>query len=426
MKHRQGRLLMGCSADDFTGAGDVASFLATGGARCLLFSGVPSSDYVLPDGYDAVVIALKTRSVKPASAVAEMGAAFRRLSDEGAEKLYFKYCSTFDSTKEGNIGPVLDSLLETYGLRYTTLCPALPLNRRTVRDGRLYVDDIPLDQSHMRNHPLNPMWDSYIPDLMQSQSRYPCHVLDHKTLSSGDGAVRQRINDLLAKEEKFYLVLDCFEPDHSVKLAGLFADLPLNSGGSSFAGDIFRTLKPEGGSCVRSAAHQSRGLILSGSCSQATLGQVRHFREHGGASFMVDPVRLLEGSLSLDEIWSFVERQDGDVLVYSSQEHTEIRKNQELSGSAEISKLLEGTMAALGSRAASAGIKNIVVAGGETSGAVAGALNCSVYEIGPSVDPGVPILYPPDLAEMQIVLKSGNFGEENFFTKALAMMRKAI
>ena len=423
MEREQRRLLIGCVADDFTGASDAASFLANNGAQCLLFSGVPNRDYALPGGYDAVVVALKTRSVKPALAVTETGAAFRWLSNEGAEKLYFKYCSTFDSTKEGNIGPVLDSLLETYDLCYTTLCPALPVNNRTVRDGHLYVNGIPLDQSHMKHHPLNPMWDSFIPNLMQPQSKYPSHVLDHKTLTLGDEAVRRHIEDLLAKGEKFHLILDCLERDHGVKLAGLFADLPLNSGGSSFVGEIFRTLKPCAKSRVRSTAYQGRGLILSGSCSEATLGQVRYFLKHGGASFMIDPVKLAEGSLTLDEIWSFIETRSGDVLVYSSQDHSDVKRNLELSGAA-VSELLEQTMANLGSRAASYGIKNIVVAGGETSGAVTRALNYSAYEIGASVDPGVPILYPLYFSEMQIVLKSGNFGGEDFFVKALAMMRK--
>jgi len=417
----QNGLLLGCAADDFTGASDLASFLSANGARCLLLNEVPGIGYSLPDGYDAVVIALKTRSAKPEISVAEMRAAFRWLLDQGAKKLYFKYCSTFDSTKDGNIGPVLDSLLETYDLRYITLCPALPVNKRTVRGGRLYVDGIPLEQSHMKNHPLNPMWDSYIPNLMQPQSKYPCYVLDLAKLLSGNEAVKHYIDDLLEKEKRFYLVLDCLDHEHSVKLADLFANLQINSGGSSFGGDIFRALNPCGKLQTRSTSFQGKGLIFSGSCSKNTLEQVCYFQKHGGASFMMSPSRLMDGSLSLDEIWSFIENHDTDILVYSSQEHAEVKKNQEIGG-AKISEILEEAMAVLGSRAVAAGIKNIVVAGGETSGAVTRALNCTAYEIGVSIDPGVPILYPLSLNGVQLTLKSGNFGGENFFVKALAMM----
>ena len=415
-------MLVGCVADDFTGASDAASFLSVNGARCLLFNEVPDTGYTLPDGYDAVVVALKTRSTRPDTAIGQMKAAFRWLSDQGAKKLYFKYCSTFDSTRDGNIGPVLDSLLETYDLRYTTLCPALPVNKRTVYGGRLYVDGIPLEKSHMKNHPLNPMWDSYIPNLMRPQSSYPSYVLGISDLNSGNEAVKCFVDDLLEKEKRFYLALDCLEPEHSVKLASLFADLPLNSGGSSFLGDIFHVLKPSGNLHVRSSKFRGKGLILSGSCSQATLRQVSYFQKHGGISFMLEPNGLLNGTLSLDEIWSFIEAHSTDVMVYSSQEYPEVKKNQEIGGS-KTSEILEEAMAALGKRAAAAGIKNIVVAGGETSGAVTRALNCTAYEIGANIDHGVPILLPLGLSGMQLVLKSGNFGGENFFVKALAVMK---
>jgi uncharacterized protein YgbK (DUF1537 family) len=417
----QAGLAVGCAADDFTGAGDAASFLAESGARCLLLNGVPEKDP--PEGYDAIVIAMKTRSLEPRTATERMERAFRWLADRGAEKLYFKYCSTFDSTRKGNIGPVLDSLLETRGLRCATLCPALPVNGRTVRGGRLYVNGLPLDQSPMKDHPLNPMWDSFIPNLMRPQSKYPAFVLERELLRSGSETVRKRVRERVSGEKHFYLVPDYFEPGDGKTIAELFSDIPLHSGGSAFAADLFRALRADRPPISRAPAPRApgRGLVLAGSCSEATRRQIRHFAEHGGAAFEADPSRLMDGSLSPGEIEAFVERQKRDALVYSAQEPSKVQENREQRGE-RVSEVVEELMASLAKRAVAAGVRKLVVAGGETSGAVARTLGCAAYEIGLSLAPGVPVLSPLDLPGMSVVFKSGNFGGEDFFVEALAAM----
>lgn len=223
-------LRIGCIADDFTGGGDAASFLAGGGLKTLLLIWPFSCEH-LPEDCDAVVIALKSRSVPADQAVADSLAAINWLQAHHVRKLYFKYCSTFDSTPRGNIGPVSDALLETLEQPYTVLCPSLLSNGRAVRDGVLYVNGIPLAQSPMRSHPLNPMWDSDIRVLMQAQSRYPCFVVP-EALCRDPAALAGRIHALQQKHRHFYLIPDYFEPTHGAEIARAFAPLPLWTGGS--------------------------------------------------------------------------------------------------------------------------------------------------------------------------------------------------
>jgi uncharacterized protein YgbK (DUF1537 family) len=239
-------------------------------------------------------------------------------------------------------------------------------------------------------------------------------------------AVRDRIRELTHEKKRFYILPDYSEPEDGRTIAELFSDLPFHSGGSAFAADLFRVLQGKCSSTSRDTVlHETRqaskGLVLAGSCSKTTLRQIHYFKKCGGAALELEPSKLIDGAISLNEIETFIQEQSGNILVFSSQEPAKVRENQKLKGK-QVSEVLEATMASLAKYAVNNGIRKLIVAGGETSGAAARALNCTTYAIGPSLAPGVPLLYPLDLPGVSIVLKSGNFGDEDFFVKALIAM----
>ena len=225
--------ILGCIADDFTGASDIASFLKKGGMSTVLFNGVPGKNE--EGDFDAAVIALKTRTQETESAVSDSLDALQWLKSKGCKHLYIKYCSTFDSTPKGNIGPIVDSALEIFNIPHTILCPALPVNGRTVDHGCLYVNGIPLQESHMKDHPLTPMWDCRIEELMRPQGKYPCLMLDREQMYAPDGAIKEKINTFAREHKHFYIVPDYTEQEDAERIISLFGNLPLLTGGSGIA-----------------------------------------------------------------------------------------------------------------------------------------------------------------------------------------------
>lgn len=427
MKTQPERILkIGCVADDFTGAADAASFLSSGGLNTLLLTQIPEHNVLVPiQSYDAVVIAQKTRSIPPAEAVAKVGAAFRWLSKQNTRQLYFKYCSTFDSTDKGNIGPVLDDLLETYRQSYTILCPALPINGRTVKNGELLVDGAPLHVSAMKNHPLTPMQESRLERLMSRQSRYPCFTLTHRQLSLPAAEIAAAAKKYAEQYRRFYWAVDYFTEEHGERIAELFGGLRLLSGGSGLLAPLGRRLALSGGQAARPPEiHGGQALILAGSCSQATLSQVETFIKNGGAAVKLEPERLLSGAQTSDDLWGFIERhRPSPALVYSSDANESVRRAQ-LLGKERVAAAVEKAMADLGRRAADSGFGALIVAGGETSGAVVQALGERAYSVGKSVAPGVPVLIPLRRRGLTLILKSGNFGAPDFFADALRFAAK--
>ncbi len=412
-----GKLLLGIVADDFTGASDAASFAAAAGLSTVLVNGVPKAELQLPTGTEVVVAALKSRTAPVEEAVSESLRAFKRLKEMGAEQLYFKYCSTFDSTDQGNIGPVIDAVMEHYGYDRTVLCPSLPVNGRTVRDGILYVNGVPLSESSMRNHPLTPMRKSRIRDLMAVQGKYPCIELSANA-------------DVPANTGTCYLVPDYYEETQGDRIAAQFGDLPFLTGGSGLVGALARRLaeyREAGGNVFGAADGQKpvfgKALLLAGSCSQATLGQIRQYQKSGGSSMQIHPAALLSGEENADTFWSWISEQKEIPLVYSSAEPEDLRKSQEL-GRELVAAAIEMLLAELAVRAAKEGYSRIIVAGGETSGAVTKALGYDAFRIGESVAPGVPVMTPLAAPEMRLVLKSGNFGQDDFFARAIRMTEK--
>ncbi len=413
-------MLLGCIADDFTGASDAASFLVKGGMQTLLLNGVPENineDDVAQA--DAVVIALKTRTQETISAVADSVSSIKWLKAHGAKHFYVKYCSTFDSTPEGNIGPINDAVMEYLQVDHTLLCPSLPVNGRIVKDGTLYVNGVPLAESHMKNHPLTPMHESNIVLLMNPQSKYASYELGTKQ------GWTEKIQQLQAEGKAFYLVPD-YETDEDAKnIVEFFGDEVLLTGGSGLLtawGEYLCHGKQEDEAAL--SGTEGQGLLLAGSCSKATLAQIAYSQKSGVASYKLKPAEILSGQQGLDDVREFIDSHPNEaVLIYSSEtpEYLESIRGTDLPA---FSAALEKMMADIAVMARDNGITRIIVAGGETSGAVTKALDYSAYWIGPSIAPGVPMMAPVEKQDLRLVLKSGNFGQEDFFQRALDLTGK--
>ncbi|MFR2997266.1 MAG: 3-oxo-tetronate kinase [Sellimonas intestinalis] len=425
MEKPKNRILLGCVADDFTGASDAASFLRNAGLRTLLMNEI-QKDFPVPEQTDAVVIALKSRTEVTDVAVHSTLEAIKWLENQGTEKFYFKYCSTFDSTKKGNIGPVADAIMEYLGETCTILCPALPVNGRIVRSGKLYVNGVPLDQSPMKNHPLTPMWDSRIKALIETQSKYHAYEWDTTDLNTSAELLRKKCLEI--PEDHFYIVPDYTCEQDGQKIADLFGHLRFLTGGSGILTHLGIRILQDAGIRTRtipenSEAADSKGVVIAGSCSIATLAQIQDFQEKGHPSFRIDPFALYNGTQTKQEIIDFVlSHPDNEVLIYSSDTSEKIKEVQKL-GTEIVAAMIERTLGSVANALLHKGYGRIVVAGGETSGAVTKVLGYDVFEIGDSVAPGVPIMIPVQNKHIRLVLKSGNFGQVDFFTRALEMTR---
>lgn len=414
-------ILWGCIADDFTGASDAASFFKKGGLKTVLCNGIPNENMIFDKDVKAVVIALKIRSAKKEESVREALAALKYLQQKGVRQFYFKYCSTFDSTPEGNIGPVADAILDALGETKSILCPALPENGRTVKMGRLYVNGVPLDESPMKDHPVNPMGDSEICALMEPQSKYPCINVDVEEMKEEDEEIWNRLNAFEDLNGKYYIVPDYADGDNAKRITELFGGLKFLTGGSGIIEYLAGKSRESGEAEKTENKTKGRALIIAGSCSVATRRQIDKFIAEGGAAFKINPIRLLYEKQTVNDMWNFVKENAGKaVLVYSSDTPENVKYNQR-HGAKEISESLEKAMAELAELAVENGYTRIISAGGETSGAIMKKLGFDSYIIGDSVDPGVPVMIPVQNRNLRVVLKSGNFGSDDFFIKAVKM-----
>jgi uncharacterized protein YgbK (DUF1537 family) len=412
-------MILGCIADDFTGAGDLASILTGQGMRTSLLTSI--SD-IRGARSDAGVVALKTRSIVPADAVQQSLEALRALKEAGCEQFYFKYCSTFDSTKDGNIGPVAEALLRELGAAKAVVCPAFPANGRTVYLGHLFVGDTLLSESSMRDHPITPMTDSNIRRWLGYQCQGPVSHIAHQFIAAGAEAITQRVG----AAPDGLIVCDAITDQDLRSIGRAAKDMALITGGSALAIGL-----PDN---FRSAGRLSRGhtdfktdrgpaLILAGSCSAATNAQVDRYRRANPA-FAIDGAALLAGYPVLEHADAFArEFQDRAPLIYSTITPDAVASGRVQADFGAASVAIEGLMANLALRARERGVTRLVVAGGETSGAVVEALCPGVMAVGPDVAPGVPLLAAGGIS---FALKSGNFGDENFFERALGMMDGTI
>ncbi len=416
-------MLLGCIADDFTGAGDIANTLARGGMRSRLFVGIPASD-ADADG-EAGVIALKSRSVPVAEAVEESLQALVWLRARGCRQFMFKYCSTFDSTPEGNIGPVAEALADALGAAGVVVCPAFPANGRSVYQGHLFVNDHLLSESGMQNHPLTPMTDPDLRRWLQLQSKARVGHVGHAVVNAGAEAVKSALQDAGARNEAL-VVVDAISEADLLTIGTAIAGAALFTGGSGVALGIpenFRRAGLIGTNAEEPSPVSGRALILSGSCSHATQGQVSRYAEDHPAH-CIDVAALLEGEPVEDNAFAFIEsHSDAIPLIYSTADGDKVTALQEKYGRDCVAELTEKLFGNLARRSLAVGVKRLVAAGGETSGAVIQALDLTSLRIGPEIAPGVPVLYADVAGEpLAITLKSGNFGDVNFFTTAPQVM----
>jgi uncharacterized protein YgbK (DUF1537 family) len=420
-------MLLGCIADDFTGATDLANMLVRGGMRTLQTIGIPADTAGLPQA-DALVVALKSRTIPAADAVAQSLAALDWLRERGCRQFLFKYCSTFDSTDAGNIGPVADALLVRLGADFTIACPAFPENRRTIYNGYLFVGPELLSESPMKDHPLTPMTDPSLVRVLARQTTGKVGLVPYAVVKNGARAIREAFARLRADGVR-HAIVDAIDDAHLAMIGEACADLALVTGGSGIAlglPDNFRRagLLARSGGAAAMPPVRGHAAVISGSCSQATQGQVAAMKARC-PSMRIDPKDLATGAPSVVDRavrWAATQIARGPVLVYSTAAPGDVQAAQEAVGRDRAAGLVEHALATIAKALVAHGVRRLVVAGGETSGAVVSALGVQALAIGPQIDPGVPWTFTVPGDPVALALKSGNFGAEDFFLKALGML----
>lgn len=420
-------VLLGCIADDSTGATDLANTLARGGMRTVLTIGLPEGP--LPDDAEAVVIALKSRTIPAADAIDQSLAALKALQGGGARQFLFKYCSTFDSTDAGNIGPVADALLSALGEDFTIACPAFPEAGRTIFRGHLFVNDALLSESGMEKHPLTPMTDPNLVRVLQRQTARKVGLVRYDTVQKGADAIRAAF-DAQRVEGRAMVIVDAISDQDLVTLGAACTDLRLITGGSGVALGLPENFRRQGllrfaGRAVELPKVGGGAAVLSGSCSRATNAQVAEWLKDGGAGFRIDPLDLANGVDLVGQAvtWARGRIEREPVLVYATAEPQAVAAVQAKLGVERAGTLVEDALAKISRELVKAGVRKVVVAGGETSGAVVRALGVRMLRIGPQIDPGVPwTLSVGAETDVALALKSGNFGTPDFFRKALRQL----
>ncbi|MEI5677030.1 four-carbon acid sugar kinase family protein [Mesorhizobium sp. CGMCC 1.15528] len=422
-------MLLGAVADDLTGATDLALTLSREGMRTVQTVGVPADDFDFGDA-EAVVIALKSRTIPAAEAIAMSLEAARLLKAHGAEQIIFKYCSTFDSTPQGNIGPVAEALLEELGGNLTLACPAFPTNGRTVYRGHLFVGDQLLSDSPMKDHPLTPMTDSDLVRVLQQQTTLPVGLVIHDAVSKGHEAVAAAFKAAASKGEKV-IIVDAITNDDLRAIGKAAADMTLITGGSGIAIGLPENFRRAGKLAPRQTAAAFAGpagpaVMLAGSCSTATRRQVETAIAAGTPAMKLDPLAIADGRNTADAVIDWVKANSSAAipLVYSSSDPEDVKKAQDVLGRDRAGAVVEHLLADVAIALRNDGYRRFLVAGGETSGAVVNGLGVEALFIGPEIDPGVPwTLSLGDEAPLALALKSGNFGSDDFFLKAWELMR---
>ena len=418
-------IALGCIADDFTGATDLAGLLARSGVRVSLRMGVPDEDPAKADPAPFEVIALKCRTAPVAEAVAECRAALAWLRAAGAERFFWKYCSTFDSTPRGNIGPVAEALMSDLGADQTIYCPAFPENGRSIFMGRLFVGEVPIDESPMKDHPLTPMRDSSLMRLLAPQVTRPVGLANRLVVARGSDALHARL-DTLRTEGVAHVIVDAVADDDLRTIATACRDMPLLTGGSAVAAPLPALYLEEG--LLQAAPPAPRpsigpgAIVLSGSCSAMTRAQVAAF-SGSGPSLRLDPLALAVDGDAEARAWLAAQNPAATPLIYATAEPDDVRAAQDALGVAEAGALVEEALARLALDARDRGARRFVVAGGETAGAVTRALGVTRLTIGAEIAPGVPWTFSESGGHaVALALKSGNFGAETFFSDALAAL----
>ncbi|MDR6407007.1 3-oxo-tetronate kinase [Paraburkholderia terricola] len=428
------RALLGCIADDFTGATDLANMLVRGGMRTVQTIGVPESNETIEA--DALVVALKSRTIPAADAVAQSLAALHWLRAQGCRQFFFKYCSTFDSTDAGNIGAVTDALLDALSVdaasaAFTIACPAFPENGRTIYRGHLFVGDALLNESGMENHPLTPMRDANLVRVLQRQTQSKVGLVRYDAVAQGVFKVREAFGALRGDGVRMAIADAVSDADLYV-LGEACADLTLITGGSGVALGLPANFRRAGLLAEQADAAQlprveGLSVVLAGSASKATNAQVAAWRETR-SSFRIDPLAVARGEPVVEQALAFAQEhfdKAQPVLIYATATPDEVKAVQRELGVNEAGHLVETTLASIARGLRERGVRKFVVAGGETSGAVVQALDVRTLRIGAQIDPGVPATATTGAEPLALVLKSGNFGTTDFFEKALRHLEGA-
>ena len=421
---------LGCIADDYTGASDLANTLTRQGLRTVQTIGVPSDDLALPE-VDAVVVSLKSRSIEAGLAVSKSRDAEKWLRGRGADHVLFKICSTFDSTDKGNIGPVMDALRADSGDAIVLVTPAFPETGRTVYQGNLFVGAVPLNESPLKDHPLNPMHDSNLVRVLARQSKTKIGLVNLATLARGADAVRARLSELAGQGIGAAIIDAVFDPDLET-IGTVAAGHRLSVGASGIGLGLARALvksgkvKPAGSGDNAGSPVGGPAACLAGSCSQATLGQIAS-AEKAMPVLHLDPDRVVAGSEEARRAvaWAVERLGSGPMLIASSATPDQVAALQSRHGRDAAGHAIEQAMADIAEGLVRSGVRRLVVAGGETSGAVVDRLQIPGFLVGEEIAAGVPVLRAVGVGngEMLLALKSGNFGGPEFFSDALKLMR---
>jgi uncharacterized protein YgbK (DUF1537 family) len=416
---------LGVIADDVTGATDLAGYVARAGSSTVQLFGVPEHDTVIPADVDCVIIALKSRSIDPADAVAQSLAAYDWLIANGAGHVYFKYCSTFDSAARGNIGPVADALAERAAEDTVIICPSAPENGRTVYQGKLFVWSQSLDESPLKDHPINPMRDSDLRRLLAAQSTRSVGLVPRAVVAAGADAIEHALNAEQAAGRQ-HVVVDAIDDSDLDAIAEVALKHRLSTGSAGLAAAMSRAVQVRRDGRPPLVVPAGAAVVISGSCSAATRRQVLRYQDLH-PSLELDPILLAEGSQHVDDAVRFVESAPAGSapLVYTSADPSEVAAAQARLGVDGAASIVENALGELARRLRAGGRRRFVIAGGETSGAVVDALAVGAIRIGSEVAPGVPWTVSTDDDPVALVLKSGNFGDEDFFSTAINMLDHA-
>ena len=416
-------MLLGAIADDLTGATDLALMISRQGMNTIQVIGALPKGEAFGDA-DAVVVALKSRTIAATDAVSMSLAAARALRAAGAGQLFFKYCSTFDSTDAGNIGAVAEALLEEVGAGLTIACPAFPAAGRSIYQGYLFVGGTLLSESPMKDHPLTPMRDANLVRVLQRQVRGKVGLIPLSVVEGGAGAIRDGFRKAKSAGQSFVIV-DAIRDDHLRAIGAACADMPLVTGGSGVAMGLPDNFRAANKLATRSfpstlQAPPGKSVILAGSCSAATREQIQTAINAGVPALRLDPLEIASGVTTPQRVADWVAAAHGPhpPLVYSSADPAIVRTVQEKLGVARAGELVERLLADAGFLLLARGYSRFLVAGGETAGAVVAALGVSALRIGPEIDPGVPWTRSIGAPDVALALKSGNFGAPEFFLKA--------
>jgi 3-dehydrotetronate 4-kinase len=420
-------MLLGAIADDFTGATDLCSMLVRGGMRTVQLIGVPSADTTMPEA-DAVVVALKSRTAPVRQAVDESLAALKWLQAAGGRQYFFKYCSTFDSTDQGNIGPVADALVAALGCGFALACPAFPTNARTVYLGYLFAGGVLLNESGMEHHPLTPMTDANLVRVLSRQTEGTVGLVPFATVDQGAHAIRDAMTQLKERGRR-YAIVDAITDAHLVAIGEAATSHALITGGSGVAIGLpanFRRAGLLSDAIDPGALPRMDGAcaVVAGSCSRATLAQLGYARDHLPV-FELDALATPDAAALSEAALAWADGKIGDkpVVIAASAPPEKVAAVQARFGRDQAGALIEDSVAHVAAGLVARGVRKMVVAGGETSGAVVRQLGVRSLRIGAEIDPGVPwTLASGNGADLMLALKSGNFGATDFFLKAFRVL----